>query len=102
MTLRELVGVERLGKLRLGFGSLGIEDIDIHMRDHLPRLHKVALIGDDVANSAWRLGRDVDLDRLDPAVAADDALGQSRRLEEVPEQQAGSDHRIAQIAQTAP
>ena len=102
LALRGLDSVEGLGELRLRFGSLGIEDIDIHVRNHLTRFDEITLIGNDGADTAGRLCRNVNLDRLDAAVAANDPLGQTRWLEHLPEQQADGDHRHEDAAPDDP
>ena len=78
--------------LRLGLGALGLLHVGVHMGDDLVRLHIGALVDKDVADPAGGLGRHVDLDRLDPAVAADNALGKRWRAQQSPAEERDDDH----------
>src|SRR5208282_5730803 len=69
------------GALQLSFSfvSLGLERPRVHMDEHLSRADEVSFGDQNVRDPSRDLGVDVDLGRLDAAVAAGKALRQARR-----------------------
>ncbi len=56
--------------------ALRLQLLGVHARQDLARAHEVAFAHQDLADPARRLGRDVDLDRFDAAIAAGEACRQ--------------------------
>jgi hypothetical protein len=67
----------RLAELRLGLGG-------VHAGELLPGGHEVALVGHDVGDPPGDLGGDVDLRRLDAAVAAGEPVRQPAAAQPLP------------------
>jgi hypothetical protein len=65
----------RHGAARFGAIEHRLEVGNVHLRDHLPSAHHVAFGHRDPLDAARKLGGDVDLVGLDPAVTPDDAVG---------------------------
>jgi hypothetical protein len=63
-------------ELRLGLAVLRLQLLGVHAGQNLARADEVAFADQNLADPARRLGRDVDLDRFDAAVAAGEACRQ--------------------------
>ena len=61
--------------LRLGLLKRGLEVLGVHARDDLTGFDHVAFVGEHFGDATREFGVDVDLVRLDPAVAQRDPEG---------------------------
>ena len=82
--LRGLDADERPLQLRLGLPELRLQDGRVHFRQDLAGADEVTLVDQDLPDPACGLGRDIDLDRLDPAVSGGESVGQVLRLKMPP------------------
>ena len=90
--LRGLDADERPSQLRLGLSELRLQDGRVHFRQDLAGADEVALVDQDLPDPACGPGRDIDLDRLDPAVSGGESVGQVLRLKMPPSPNAQSNN----------
>ena len=77
LALRLVEALLRLLDLRLGLLQRGLDVLRVHAGDDLPALDHVAFVGEHFGDAAGELGVDIDLVRLDPAVARYDPQGEA-------------------------
>jgi hypothetical protein len=86
---------ERPLQLRFGLTVLRLEHCGVHPGQNLPGLDEVAFVHQDIPDPARYLGRDIDLHRLDPTVAAGNTLRQRLRFEPLPSEKASAHAEVA-------
>src|SRR3546814_16824345 len=79
-----VTGVQTCALPIFGLPELRLQDGRVHFRQDLAGTDEVALVDQDLPDPARGLGRDIDLDRLDPAVSGGESVGQPSRLKKPP------------------